>query len=217
MAVVDGQLYFAPGVLMKDLNLDDPDFLLWAFEQRVKGFFLAPIRTLEQSSDAQEGALFGGALLVAALVEAIARVETGSTAQGTLIREWLGTHVAAFRATVVLRSGRTGDAENKSIADVFEYRFRNGLAHNGYVASLGRLSQAIREPVSVSGDIVVINPFALADAVENSFEAFAADLRAGRRDIRRFAYHVAEQFRDEVHRSRTEAAATSDETGSAER
>jgi len=131
MALIDGQLYFAPGVLMRDLRFDDHAFLLSAFERRTKGLFLTPIRTLEQSTDAQEGALFGAALLVAALIESLARVETGSTAQGTLIKQWLETHIRPFRDTVVVNSGRTGAPETRSAADVFEYRFRNGLAHNG--------------------------------------------------------------------------------------
>lgn len=207
MALIDGQLYFAPGVLMKDLNFADHDFLLWAFEERVRGLFLAPIRILEKSVDAPEGALFGAALLTAAAIESIARVETGSTAQGTLIKQWLETHIAAFRETVVLRSGRAGTPDTKSVADVFEFRFRNGLAHNGYVASLGRLSRSVPGPVSVSGDVVVVNPFVLADIVAQSFDTFANDLRAGRRDLRRFAYHVEQQFMEEVERARAEAAA----------
>lgn len=130
---------------------------------------------------------------------------TGSTAQGTLIKQWLETHITQFRDTVVLNSGRTGAPETKSAADVFEYRFRNGLAHNGYVASLGRLSGSLAGPVDIDGDIVIVNPFALADAAEQSFDVFANDLRDGRRDIRRFAQYVKEQFRVEVERARAEA------------
>jgi hypothetical protein len=43
MTLVDGQRYFAPGVLMKDLDLDDHDALLSAFFRRVRGLFLSPI------------------------------------------------------------------------------------------------------------------------------------------------------------------------------
>jgi hypothetical protein len=207
VTLIDGQLYFAPGLLMKDLDLDDHESVLSAFEQRVKGLFLSPIRALERRENGEEGALFAGALLVAALIESVARVETGSDAQGTLIKQWLETHIEAFQGTVVFAPGRTARPETKTLADVFEYRFRNGLAHSGYVASLGRLSRSIDGPVTVAADIVIVNPFSLADAVEQCIDIFAADLRAGRRDIRRFAYHVAEQFREEVNRARAEAAA----------
>ena len=192
---------------MKDLDLDDNESMLWAFEQRIEGLFLSPIRTLEHRSDVEEGALFGAALLVAALIESVARVETGSDAQGTLIKKWLETHIEGFQKTVTFGAGRAGVPETKTVAEVFEYRFRNGLAHNGYVASLGRLSRSIDGPVSVSGDIVTVNPFYLAAVVEQCVDIFADDLRAGRRDIRRFAYHITQQFREEVNRARAEAAA----------
>ncbi len=204
MAIVDGRLYFAPGLLMKDLDLDSSESLVWAFEQRIKGMFLSPIRALEHRAEVEEGALFGGALLVAALIESVARVETGSDAQGTLIKQWLEAHIDAFRGTVVVGPGRSGKPETKTVADVFEYRFRNGLAHEGYVASLGRLSRSINGPVEVSADIVIVNPFCLADTVERWVDTFIEDLRAGRRDIRRFAYQIAQQFQKEVERARAE-------------
>ena len=42
MTLIDGRLYFAPGILMKDPPLDDPEGLFCAFEQRIDGLFLEP-------------------------------------------------------------------------------------------------------------------------------------------------------------------------------
>jgi len=207
MALVDGRLYFAPGLLMADLDLSDPRALVDAFERRVRGLFLEPIRILQHRSDGDEGALFAAALLVAALIESIARIETGSRETSDLIRGWLETNVDGFQRTVTLRGGRGANPETRTLADVFEHRFRNGLAHSGYVASLGRLSRSVQDVVSVTNDIVIVNPFSLADYVERNFAAFADDLRNGRRDIRAFSYRMAEQFRPEVDRARIEAAA----------
>ena len=50
---------------MKDLEFNDPAFVLKAFQYRVHGLFIEPIVALEQREDIQEGALFGSALLVA--------------------------------------------------------------------------------------------------------------------------------------------------------
>lgn len=201
MAVVKGELFFAPGIRMRDLNLDDPAGTLDAFERRVHGLFLSPIHVMETSAESEEGGLFACALLVAALIESLARVETGSDAQGTLIKQWLEAHIPAFRELISIKG------KQLTLADVFEYRFRNGLAHNGYVASLGRLSRAIDGPIRVSDDVVTVNPFALAAVVIEQFENFANDLRAGRRDIRRFQYQVKQQFDEEVARARSEPAA----------
>jgi hypothetical protein len=207
MAYIDGQLYFAPGVPMKDLDLENPEALLGVFERRVDGLFLSPIRTLEQRSEVEEGALFAAALLVAALIESVARIETGSDAQSTLIKQWLETHIEEFRHTVDVGPGRDGNPAQKTLAEIFEYRFRNGLAHSGYVASLGRLSRSFDGLVTVVQNVVIVNPFCLAHTVAWCFTNFADDLRAGRRDIRRFAYLLAEQFKEEVDRAKAEAAA----------
>jgi hypothetical protein len=207
MAVVKGQLFFAPGVPMKDLDFRDHGSILEAFESRIHGLFLSPIVALEARNDVEEGALFGAALLVAALIESVARVDTGADEHGTLIRQWLETNVAEFRAEIVLGGGRGGGQKTETLASMFEYRFRNGLAHNGYVASLGRLSRDIEGPVQVSGTVVTVNPFVLANIVAAWFDNLANDLREKRRDIRAFAYRVEELFREEVKQAKAEAAA----------
>ena len=43
---------------MRDLDLDDPNALLSAFEERIEGLFLSPVRVLAKCSDTEEGALF---------------------------------------------------------------------------------------------------------------------------------------------------------------
>lgn len=198
MAVIRGELFFAPGIRMRDLDLNDSAALLDAIDRRVDGLFLSPIRVLEMAGETEEGSLFASALLVAALIESLARLETGSDAQGTLIREWLEAHVPSFSERVSV------NGQVMTLANVFEYRFRNGLAHNGYIASLGRLSREIDAPVVASGEIVTVNPFVLAKIVADRWGSFARDLRTGARDIRRFRYHVVQQFQTEVTRAQQE-------------
>lgn len=207
MAVVKGQLFFAPGVPMKDLDFTDHEAILGAFRHRVHGLFLSPIAALETRTDIEEGTLFGAALLVAALIESVARVDTGAADHGTLIKRWLEANVQEFRAEIGLGGGRGGGETRETLASVFEFRFRNGLAHNGYVASLGRLSRDIDGPVHVSGNVVTVNPFLLARIVVARFENLAIELRDGRRDLRAFAYRVEELFREEVKQAKAEAAA----------
>jgi hypothetical protein len=97
--------------------------------------------------------------------------------------------------------------DKKTAADVFEERFRNGLAHYGYVASLGRLSDEIETPVSIAGSIVTVNPFRLIETVEVAFDGFLGELRESRRDKHRFAYCLRQQFHEEVMRAQDEGAA----------
>jgi hypothetical protein len=191
------------------ITISDPKSVLEAFDRRIRGLFFYPIAALEARTDIAEGSLFGAALLVAALIESVARVDTGAGDHGTLIKQWLEDHVREFRGEIVLGGGRGGEQKRETLASVFEYRFRNGLAHNGYVASLGRLSREIDGPVSVSGNVVTVNPFLLARIVVAWFENLAADLREGRRDIRAFAYRLSVLFEEEVKQAKAEAASNS--------
>jgi hypothetical protein len=135
-------------------------------------------------------------------------VDTGADDHGTLIKQWLETNVEEFRAEIVLRGGRAVGQKRETLASVFEYRFRNGLAHNGYIASLGRLSRDIDGPVHVSGNVITVNPFLLAKIVAGWFESLAIDLRERRRDVRAFAHRVEELFSEEVKQAKAEAAST---------
>jgi hypothetical protein len=198
MAMIKGQLFFAPGIQMKDLDLDDPGALVNAFEKRIDGLFLAPVRLLGRCGETEEGALFSAALLVAALIESLARLEGTDENNEAPIKQWLESHLPKFRETVTI------DGRTLSLAAVFEQRFRNGLAHNGYVASLGRLSRDIETFVNVVEPIVTVNPFALADAVEERFRTYSEELRTGVRDIRHFSYCIRNQFFKEVQRARQE-------------
>ncbi len=190
---------------MKDLEFAEHEAVLGAFERRFHGLFLAPILVLESCGDIEEGALFGAALLVAALIESVARIDTGSNAKGALIEEWLTLHIEAFRDQVAVGGGRAAKG-SETVASIFESRFRNGLAHSGYVASLCRLSRSIDGPVLVSGSVVTVNPFRLARLVGGWFDGFACDLRAGQRDLSAFVYRVHQLFGDEVQRAKEEAA-----------
>jgi hypothetical protein len=198
LAVIQGTLFFAPGIKMAEINFDDHQALIDAFEKRVKGLFIQPVFCLREIPG-KEGALFASALLIAALVESLARVE-GLDEERKPIAAWLTRHVPEFARELDFQGRKTA-------ADVFEERFRNGLAHSGYVASLGRLSDEINVPVLIADGIVTVNPFRLIEAVESAFDRFLGELRDGRRDRRRFSYDLSEQFQEEVTRAQREEAA----------
>jgi len=191
MALVSGEVFFAPGLRINDIDFNDPNASLAAFESRIEGLFLAPIRLLERQSETKEGALFASALLVAALIESLARVEF-SRDTGHLIKDWLEAHVDDFRNVAKIGGSRF------SLAAIFDDRFRNGLAHQGFVASAGRLSAEIDACVSCVDSIVTINPFLLSEIVAREFRGFCERLRSGDLDIRKFAYVIRTQFQHDI-------------------
>ncbi len=197
MAIIHGTLFFAPGIKMADIDFDDTDRLIDAFDRRVRGFFVEPARFISKA-DGKEGAMFACALLCAALIESLCRAE--ELDQGNKhIATWLKKRVPDF--------GQQVGQQNKTAADIFEERFRHGLAHSGYVASLGRLSDEIDGPVAIDAGIVTVNPFQLLDAIELAFQNFIKDLRDGRRDKGRFSHQLRAQFSNEVEHAKAEQAA----------
>jgi hypothetical protein len=74
MAIIRGTLFFAPGIKMAEVDFDDHEALISAFAKRVKGLFIEPVICL-RNVHCREGALFASALLTAALIESIVRVE----------------------------------------------------------------------------------------------------------------------------------------------
>ena len=190
MTISRGELWFAPNVRMAELDLEDANSLIDPFERRVRGFFLGPAAFLREMPERDSG-LFASALICAATIEFVARIDPVLHGEPRPIAGWLIRYAPEFSQMV---AGRTA-------AEFFEERFRNGLAHSGYVASLGRLGN-INELISVDRDVVTINPFALAERISAWLDAFVRDLRSGRRDNRAFQHKLKELFSEEVRRAR---------------
>jgi hypothetical protein len=174
--------------------------LLLAFRHRLYGFFVSPVRTLEAQPEEDVGVLFASALLVAALVEAVARVDGEFGENDGLIAAWLEARVSGM-ADPVLISGSPLTA-----AAVFEQRFRHGLAHQGYIASRGRVSREIGCACQIDDDVVTIDPFLLLHDVVEGIEDWVSSLMAGSRNISAFQHRVVGLFQVEVKSARQEAA-----------
>jgi hypothetical protein len=192
MTISKGELWFAPNVRMAELDLEDSSSLIDPFEKRVRGFFLTPAAFLHEMPEKDSG-LFASALICAATIEFIARIDPALHGEPRPIAGWLKQYIPEFSEMV---SGRTA-------AEFFEERFRNGLAHNGYIASLGRLCD-IDGLISIDQDIVIINPFELIKRISAWLDTFVSDLRSRRLDIRAFQHKLKELFSEEVDRARQE-------------
>lgn len=192
MGEVHGRLYFAPDIPMEAVPLEDPDALLEAVERRIDGLFVAPIRKLQEMPESEIGALFAAALLVAALIEAVARMDGDFVGSKRPIAAWLEARVLGMDEEITIQ------ANPVTVASVFETRFRHALAHQGYVASRGRLSREVEGVCQVDGDIVTMNPFELLTAARAAVGIWLEDLRSGSRSIKAFQHRVREQFSGEV-------------------
>lgn len=193
MALARGELWFAPGRRMADVNLENPGELIDSFRDRVLGFYIEPARHL-RTMDQEESSLFASALMCAATIESIAHSDPSLHNSRRPIADWLLNNISQFRQNF----------RGNSVAAYFENRFRNSLVHEGYISSLGRLG-TLEEIVTIDGQVVTINPFLLIEAIVDSLDQFSTDLKSGQRDIRAFQYLMKNQFMEEVQKARADA------------
>lgn len=116
MAVSKGELWFAPNVRMAELDLEDADSLIDPFEKRVRGFFLGPAAFLSEMPEKDSG-LFASALICAATIEFVARIDPALHGEVRPIAGWFKRYATEFSQMV---SGRTA-------AEFFEERFRKDM------------------------------------------------------------------------------------------
>src|SRR5258708_11738709 len=162
MTVAHGEIWFAPGIRMVDLDFNNVPLLVEALTRRFEGFFLNVIDALRNMEPAESG-LFVSVLACAATIEFLSMVENPGQ-QENLIASWLERYVPEFRETL----------GPKSLARFFEERYRHHLAHKAYI-SLGRLGD-FDGIVQVDGAAVTVNPFGLSRALRSWLACFAVDI-----------------------------------------
>jgi len=130
-------------------------------------------------------------LLCAAAVEAIARY-TGTKKSGSNgIAAWLEQWVPCFKEA-------SPDGSKKSLADLFDSYFRNGLAHNALVKSLGQVTTEIAHPVQVQDGKVSVNPVALVEALITGFQNHLAEIGSKRSERESFRQRIVAHSQREI-------------------
>ncbi len=157
-------LYFSPQFRFSQLNFDDTNMLVRAFQDRVEGFYLQPAARSLKANDA-----FAGGLVCCAAVELIAKV-SGKEHPST----WLQRNVAGFGA-------------DDKLAGRFWNYFRDGLAHEGRVKSYGQFSGqfSLELPAMLTtiGNVLVVNPLLLLEAVQAAFQRYCEQMNSGQADM----------------------------------
>lgn len=143
----------------------------------------------------EESSLFAAALICAATIESLARFDPALRNSNQHVAEWLRKNIPQFHQVV----------RGENVTQYFEARFRNGLAHNGYIASLGRLGN-LDEVITIDGDVVTVNPFLLIEEIAKWLRRFEDNLLDGV-GARAFQYRMRELFGEEIERARYEDAA----------
>jgi len=161
---VDNDLYFSPRFKFSDLDWGNKENLIFAFHDRVHGFYLEPTFIL-----LEQGHAFAAGVLLVTTVDFLAKIQIGGNT-GSRIEQWLESNIAEFSKTDPARPSNT-------LAKRFYNEFRNGLVHEGRIKNGGQFSFESDNLVAVmDNSVMVVNPEYLFRAVVASFESYEQSL-----------------------------------------
>lgn len=151
-------LYFSSKYRYDQINFDNRDLLLDAFEDRVIGFYLRPAGFLNCNRDA-----FATGVLCVTTIDFLARISLNCDKTGERIKKWLKDNIPEF---------------DEYLAERFYKDFRNGLIHEGRVKRGGQFSYQIGQLIYKEEDVVVVNPNLLLKSIYKAFESYLDVLKS---------------------------------------
>lgn len=188
MVKINDNYCFSPHFRYEDIDWRDSARVLDAFYDRMMGFYLEPARSVANMSNGS--GFFASTLLCAAAVEAMARYTGTKKNGGKRIAAWLERWVPSFKDP--------SPGGRDSLGDLFDGYFRNGLAHNALVKSLGQVTTEIEPPVRVQDAKVLVNPVSLVEAIITGLQNQVAQLCSQSSERERFRQRIVECFHSEI-------------------
>ncbi|MDR1814921.1 MAG: hypothetical protein LBR18_08780 [Tannerella sp.] len=161
MDTKDG-IFFSPKIRMQELNLDK-DTLIAAFEDRIKGYYLDPIKSLNDNAHA-----FAAGILEFALIDALARYyydTKGLLGIANRVRVRMKKMLKLIFPEI-----------NRKIANNAYYDFRNGLLHESRIKNCGQFSYLHPSPFVLFGKYLKINTLIVHVRLEKFFNDYIDDL-----------------------------------------
>lgn len=172
------RIYFSPHYKFKDIDWNNKDRLIDAFEDRVLGFYLNPAETLNSNKEN----CFAAGLSCIAAIDFLARItldENSGRIQG-----WLRENVADFH--------------DNNARDIFYKYFRNGLVHEGRIKNCGQFTYDISGTAHFDRNVMLVNPRNLLNDIKLSFRAYLGDLKCNEEKFEKFKKQLISDFKKEI-------------------
>ena len=179
-------IYYSQNVMMEDLDFDDKESLLYAFQDRMENYYFLPIKQLNGLRYA-----FAAGILLLSLIDAFARYSTRIDEVGPRIKEWVKHN---------LNLEYYSEREIEKIAGVIYKDFRCGLLHESHIKNCGQFSYEVGSAVYLERDFVIINPSLLFKEIESYFQQFINDLAVDEELYGIFLDRMRKDFEEEQKR-----------------
>lgn len=174
---IDEHVYFAPGILLKDIDLNDKELLISAFDERMKKYYLQPIKILNKIRSA-----FSVGIIEFSMIDALARYSSNSTQVGRRIKEMIMTNF-----------NTTDEIAEKAYED-----FRNGLLHENHIKNCGQFCYETTSSFTIESGCLIINPLKLQRELISYFDEYIENLRHDDALYESFISNIRHYFESEV-------------------
>jgi len=175
-------VFFAPGIKYKDLDFRDDVAIVYAFQQRVGGFYLEPARKLTN-----DGFWFASGLCCVSTIDLLARYQFEIQEVGKRIKKWFHTSIPGANEKLGIR---------------FSDEFRNGLVHEGRIKNGG---QFVGDDISLEFDVyeilddcLIIKPAILVDCIKENLDLYCDSLLNNQEDRSSFLNRLEIDFKKEI-------------------
>lgn len=176
-------LYFSPKYKFSQLNWDDKDALIKAFEDRVKGFYLEPAEKLNENKCG-----FASGLLCVVTIDFLARIATGKEkVKREDFEKWLKDNIEEF---------------NDQLATKFYKDFRCGLVHEGRIKNCGQFSYESKNLAWSEGKVMIVNPRLLLERIEKAFESYINKIQIEDSAFQNFKNALNRDFKNDFELAR---------------
>jgi hypothetical protein len=180
-------LYFSPKFKFIDLEFENEETLIKAFDDRVRSLYLEPSYKL---LDKEEFA-FAVGLICVSMIDLLARISSVRKAVGDRYEKWILKNIPELVENMSTRHARC-------MAKLFYEDFRCGLVHEGRIKNCGQFSYDIDSLAIIEEDIMLVNPKKLLESVERAFANYLEEIKTNENSFREFRDALKRDFGDDV-------------------
>lgn len=171
---VKDELYFAPKVKFEDINWGDKGKLIEAFEDRIKGFYLDPIKLLLCANHP-----FAAGVICITTIDCLGRLNYGKD-EKKRVKKWAENYLTEFK-------------NNPENAEIFNNDFRNGLVHEGRIKNGSYFSFEIKKIV-FDGKSIGVNPKYLYGTIKTYFNEYIDKINKENKAFKNFKEMLNNDF-----------------------
>lgn len=182
-------VHFSPNVKVTDIDLDDPESIIVAFDDRIRHYYFEPARIL--TKNANPNLAFASGTITITAIEAITNMF------------WAGGVGQRFR-TFVSRFPDLHDGTRSVFSTKFYDDFRNGLVHEGRIKKSGQFSHDYQSLQMAHAGALVVNPCFLLSNVEFVYFQLLESLKDDMNAKSQFISNFYDFFRSEIIKFRNE-------------